>query len=189
MKQSNLTKDELKKIMLSAIGFAALLYVYFSFFLGPLNRSRTSMLAQMDSLQAKLGSSKSETSKAANLERQASAATSRYASLKALTPEGAPIAWFPPRIKLFFANQGIDKVTARPDGNMVYKEPELASWVKYNWDIDIPQADFVTLAGAIATLENNEPLLSISKINIKALPEAPQAQQATLLASTALFKR
>ena len=45
MKQNKLSKEEIKKLALSVIGFIALLYVYFSFFLGPLNRSRASMIA------------------------------------------------------------------------------------------------------------------------------------------------
>jgi len=42
-----LSKDQLQKVMLSAIGFIGLVYVYFSFFLGPLNTSRNAMLGQI----------------------------------------------------------------------------------------------------------------------------------------------
>ena len=37
---NKLTKDQIQKLGLSAIGFVVLLYVYFSFFLGPLNKGR-----------------------------------------------------------------------------------------------------------------------------------------------------
>src|SRR5438105_376105 len=84
------------EVALSSVGFIFLLYVYFTFFLGPLNRSRNTMLITMKDKQAKLDSSKGEMSKAATLEKQAKAATTRFAALKALNPEGAPIAWFPP---------------------------------------------------------------------------------------------
>ena len=180
---------QIQKLLLSAVGFVVLVYVYFVFFLGPLNRSREQMLAKMNDLQAKIGSSKSEMSKASNLERQASTAMSRYAAMKSLSPEGAPIAWFPPRMKLFFANYNIEKVTARLDTSGVFKEPELSSWMRYNWIIDMPQCDFVTLGNAIAALENNEPLVSLVRINIKALGDAPQFQQVTLSVSTTLVKR
>jgi hypothetical protein len=189
MKQVKLTKDQIQKLMLSAMGFVVLLYVYFSFFLGPLNRSRDSMLATIDQVQAKITSSKSEITKASNLERQATTATTRFAALKALSPEGAPIAWFPPRMKTFFANQEIDKATVRLESSVAYKEPDLSTWMRYVWLVDLPQADFATLGKAIAALENSEPLLSITRVNVRALADDQQFQQVTLTASTAILKR
>jgi hypothetical protein len=187
--QVKLSKDQIKKLMLSAMGFVVLVYVYFSFFLGPLNRSRDTMLAEIDELQGKVASSKSEMTRASNLEKQADASTKRFAALKALTPEGAPIAWFPPRMKTFFANLEIDRVTARLENSSTYKETDLANWMRYNWLLDLPQTDFSTLGKAVAALENTEPLLSITRISIKALPEDPQFQQVTISASTAMVKR
>ena len=43
MKPKKLTKDQIQKIVLSGLGFIALIYCYFNFFLGPLNKSRASM--------------------------------------------------------------------------------------------------------------------------------------------------
>jgi len=187
--QIKLTKDQIQKLLLSGMGFIVLLYVYFSFFLGPLNSSRDSMLHQISDLQAKVAGSKNETAKTANLEKQAVAATTRFAALKALSPEGAPIAWFPPRVRTFFASNEIDKATARMETSSPFKEKDLENWTRYSWIIDLPQADFSTLGKAVAALENNEPLLSINRINIKALPEDPQFQQIVLNASTAMVKR
>jgi hypothetical protein len=187
--QVKLSKDQIKKLMLSAMGFFVLIYVYFSFFLGPLNSSRDTMLGQIDEFQGKVANSKNELTKTAKLEKQAETATTRFAALKALSPEGAPIAWFPPRMKTFFANQEIDKATARLETSAAFKETDLASWMRYNWLLELPQADFATLGKAVAALENSEPLLSITRISIKALPEDPQFQQVTLSASTAMLKR
>ena len=187
--QIKLSKDQIKKLMLSAMGFVVLIYVYFSFFLGPLNTSRNTMLGQIDELQGKVANSKNELTKTAKLEKQAETATTRFAALKALSPEGAPIAWFPPRMKAFFANQEIDKATARLETSAAFKETDLESWMRYNWLLELPQADFATLGKAVAALENSEPLLSITRISIKALPEDPQFQQVTLSASTAMLKR
>ncbi|MEY2500490.1 MAG: hypothetical protein QOI07_824 [Verrucomicrobiota bacterium] len=187
--QIKLSKDQIKKILLCGVGFVVLVYVYFSFFLGPLNSSRDAALAQINELQDKIANSKNEMSKTAKLEKQAETATTRFAALKALSPEGAPIAWFPPRIKAFFASQQIDKATARLENSSAYKEADLANWMRYNWVIDLPQADYSSLGQAVASLENSEPLLSITRVNIKALPEDPQFQQVTILASTAMVKR
>ncbi|MGZ4983235.1 MAG: hypothetical protein ACXV9Q_03990 [Chthoniobacterales bacterium] len=186
---TKLTKDQIQKLVVSSLGFVALLYVYFSFFLGPLNKSRTSMQKTIEDLQAKLGNSKSEISKADTLEKEAGVATSRFAALKNLNPEGAPIAWFPPRMKLFFANHQIDKATARLDTSTAYKEPELSEWTRYSWMIELPQTDFITAAQAIADLENAEPLLALSKVSLKAGTDDPQFQQVTLVANTAIMKR
>jgi hypothetical protein len=186
---STLPKDQVKKIALSSVGFVFLLYVYFTFFLGPLNRSRGVMLAAMKDTQAKLDSSKGEMTKASTLEQQAKAATIRFAALKALNSEGAPIAWFPPRIKVFFANAQIDKANARLENNVSFKEPELAAWLKYSWVIDLPQADYATLGKAIADLENAEPLLSVTKLSIHALPEQPQFQKVDILATNIIQKK
>ncbi|HSV63323.1 MAG TPA: hypothetical protein VLH83_08245, partial [Chthoniobacterales bacterium] len=164
-------------------------YVYFSFFLGPLNNSRDTMLGQINELQGKVANSKNELTKTAKLEKQAETATNRFAALKALSPEGAPIAWFPPRMKTFFANQEIDKATARLENSNPYKETDLANWMRYNWVIELPQADFASLGKAVAALENAEPLLSITRVNIKTLSEDPQFQQVTMVASTAMVKR
>jgi hypothetical protein len=189
MKQLKLTKDQIQKLMLSTIGFFVLVYVYFSFFLGPLNRSRDSMLATINEVQGKIANSKTEITKTSNLEKQATTATTRFAALKALSPEGAPIAWFPPRIKTFFANQQLDKATARLENSVPYKEADLANWMRHNWLIELPQADFSVLGNAIAALENSEPLLSLTRVNIRALQDDQQFQQVTLTASTAILKR
>lgn len=187
--QVKLSKDQIQKLLLSTVGFFVLVYVYFSFFLGPLNSSRDATLAEINDLQDKVANSKNELTKTAKLEKQAEAATTRYAALKALNPEGAPIAWFPPRIKAFFANQDIDKASARLESSATYKENDLAGWMRYNWLIELPQADFASLGKAVAALENNEPLLAITRLSIKALAEDPQFQQITIVASTAMVKR
>ena len=183
------SSDQIKKMALSAMGFIVLLYVYFTFFLGPLQKSRDAALANIDELQKKIDGSKGEMTKAANLERQAKDATARFTALKALSPDGAPIAWFPPRIKTFFANQQIDKATARLDTNTNFKQPELSAWAKYNWLIELPQADFATVGKAIAELENSEPLLSITKLTIHVVPNESQFQQVGIGATTVIEKR
>ena len=171
------------------MGFVVLLYVYFTFFLGPLQKIRGDTLAQIADRQKKIDSSKAEVAKAATLERQAKDAMARFAALKGLTPEGAPIAWFPPRVKTFFGNQGIDHAVARLESNTNFKQSELGAWTKYNWLIEMPQADFGALGKSIAELENTQPLLSITKLTIHVLPEQPQFQQVAIAATTVIEKR
>jgi hypothetical protein len=181
--------DQIKKLALSAMGFVFLLYVYFTFFLGPLNKSHQAALAAIADRQHKISTSKSEMSKATNLEGQAKDATGRFSALKTLSPEGAPIAWFPPRIKSFFAGQNIDKAAARLDSVTTPKEAELAGWTKYNWLIDLPRTEYASLGQAIAALENTEPLLCITKLSIHVAPDQPQFQQVAIAATTVIEKR
>ena len=60
-----MNKEQTKKIILGAFGVIGLLYVYFAFFLGPLNKSRYSMAGRMAEFQNKLTSSKTEIANAA----------------------------------------------------------------------------------------------------------------------------
>lgn len=189
MNLPKLSRDEIKKLALSSMGFVFLLYAYFTFFLGPLNKSRQAAESAIADVQHKLDSSKGEMQKATNLERQAKDATTRFATLKALSPEGAPIAWFPPRMKGFFADRHIDKAVARLESNGTFKEAELAAWTKYNWLIELPQSDYVSAGQALADLENAEPILSISKLSIHTVPEQPQFQQVAIAATTVIEKR
>lgn len=189
MNQSKLSKDQIQKVFLSALGFIGLLYVYFTFFLGPLTKSRVNAERSIAEVQEKLATSKMEMTKASNLEQQATTATARFEAYKSLSPEGAPIAWFPPRMKLFFANQQIEKSSVRLESNNPFKQPELSDWVRHAWAIDLPQTDFATAGRAIAQLENSEPLLSVTRVNIKALADDPQFQQVNLTANTAILKR
>ena len=189
MKQLKLNKDQMQKVGLSATGFIFLLYVYFTFFLGPLNRSRNAMKGEIKEKQVKLDSSKDNLNKVATLQRQAKKATTRFAALKALNAEGAPIAWFPPRIKIFFANERIDKAVARLEGSAQFKEPELSSWSKYSWVIELPQADYATLGKAVADLENSEPLLSITKLSIHTMPDDLEAQRVMLTATNIIERQ
>lgn len=184
-----MSKEQTKKIFLGALGLVVLLYVYFSFFIGPLNQSRRAVEKKIADTQGKLASSKEEMTKAARLEENARTALTRHAALSALSPEGAPIAWFPPRLKTFFASQHIEKATARLETSSALKEKELAKWSSYTWIIDLPQADFNSLGRALAALENAEPLLTITKLSIHATTQDPELQQVALSASTLIGQK
>lgn len=175
--------------MLGGFGLIGLLYVYFTFFLGPLNKSRNLVQGKINELEQKVATSKAEISKVTKLEESAHAATVRYDALRALSPEGAPIAWFPPRMKTFLAGQQIDKVTTRLEISSAFKEKELASWNRYLWIVDLPQADFESLGKAIALLENSNPLLSIRRLRITTIADYPEVQQVAFTASTIIDQK
>jgi hypothetical protein len=182
-------KEQAKKLLLGGLGLIALLYVYFSFFLGPLNKSRDGVRAKINDLQTKISTSKTEISKATKLEETAHSATVRYDALRALSPDGAPIAWFPPRMKTFLTSHQIDKGTTRLETNSAFKEKELAGWSRYLWIIDLPQADFESVGNAIAQLENTNPLLCIKKLRISAATDDPEMQKVVFTAATIIYQK
>jgi hypothetical protein len=75
------------------------------------------------------------------------------------------------------------------ENSVAYKEADLANWMRHNWLIELPQVDFSVLGNAVTALENTEPLLALTRVNIRALPDDQQFQQVTLTASTAILKR
>ena len=189
MMPPKLNKDQIQKIILSTIGFIGLIYCYFNFFLGPLNRSRESMKKTIAELQTKTASSMDEMQKTKRLEVQAKEATGRYEALKQTTADGAPIAWFPPKMRLFFASQGIDKATVRLESSADFPQPELSNWLKDGWVIELPQSEYGVLGRALADLENTEALLAVQSVAIRGIPDNPQYQQVTLHAQTVLLKK
>jgi hypothetical protein len=186
---NKLSKEQIKKLTLSVVGFIFLVYVYFTFFLGPLQRSRVDMLNKIADRQSKLDSAQEELHRAAKLELNAKDAMTRFAALRKINAEGAPLAWFPPRIKTFFANEQIDKAVARLEGNSELKQEELSGWTRHNWVIDLPQTDYTTVGRAIADLENSEPLLMITRLSIHATPDLPQFQHVELAAANLIEKK
>ncbi len=189
MNLPKLNRDQIQKLGLSLMGVVFLLYVYLTFFLGPLAKSRADTLIQIRDMQSKLEGSKGEIQKAAKLEQTAKKAAARFESMKTFYPEGAPIAWFPPRIKTFFASQKIDKTSARLESSGAFSESELSGWVKYNWLIDLPHTDYKELGHAIAELENSEPLVVIYRLSIQASTEQPRFQSVTLAAANAIMEK
>jgi hypothetical protein len=184
-----LSKEQIKKLALSIVGFIFLVYVYFTFFLGPLQRSRADMLSKIADRQSKLDNAQQELHNAAKLEQSAKEAMTRFDALRKINAEGAPLAWFPPRMKTFLANEQIDKAVARLEGSSQAKQEELAGWLRYNWVIDLPQTDYVTVGRAIADLENSEPLLAITRLSIHATPDQPQFQHVELAATNLIEKK
>ncbi len=182
-----MSKEHIKKLFLGGIGLLVLLYVYFTFFMGPLNASRAGTEAKIAEVQGKTASSKAELAKTARLEENARAAVARNKDLRALSPEGAPIAWFPPRIRTFLNSQQIDKAAVRLEANTPPKEKELEKWGRYAWIVDIPQAEFETLGRAVAGLENAEPLLAITRLRIGPGPSATTEFQQVSLSTSVLI--
>jgi hypothetical protein len=179
MNLPRLTKEEIQKSILSLIGLVVLLYCYSAFLLGPLNQARTRMISAMADGEKKLADGKKTLQEAAQLEETAGNSVERSTTLDELTPAGAPVAWFPPLMKSFFAADKIEISHVRLLNTTALKQSELATYSKMDWTIEIPRADFLLLGLSIARLENERVLSSITGIQIHAVQDRPEFQSVT----------
>ena len=174
-------KEESKKVILAALVLAAVLYCYFNMMLGPLSAREAGAEKAMEDLKPQLAAGRLQMAQTAAVEAKAPAANETLDQIKAMIPDGAPVAWFPPRMVQFFKRQGIDKTSTRLNGEQA--DPNLPGFRKLLWTIDLPRVEFVPLAIAIEGLENEEPLLEITAVNI-GTGDDPQYQHGSLTVST-----
>jgi hypothetical protein len=176
-----LEPEQIKKIALSVLLLIALLYGYFTYLLGPLQQSEKNATNGIATVIPQISDAKTQIAKTAELEAKAPEATAFLTSLKNTIPDGAPIAWFPPKMTDFFRAHGIEKCTTR----LVSEGGDaMPGFRKLVWAIDVPKVEFVPLGMAISCLENDEPLLTILNVSIDATREDAQYQHATLILTT-----
>jgi hypothetical protein len=180
MRMPRLSKDEIKKYVLSLLGLIVLLYCYSTFLLRPLSQARARMITAMADREKNLAEGKKTLQQAAHLEETAGNSVERSTTLDDLTPAGAPVAWFPPLMKSFFAADQIEIGHVRLLNTTALKQSELATYSKMDWIIDIPHTDFLLLGLSIARLENERVLSNITGIQIHAVQDRPEFQSVTL---------
>ena len=81
--QGKINKDQIQKIVLSGIGFIVLIYVYFTFFLGPLNKRPRHRGSDHGRSAGQSSAPRKPTwPRPRNLDRKPAVATARFAALK-----------------------------------------------------------------------------------------------------------
>ncbi len=176
-----LDQEQIKKLSLGVLMLAALLYGYFAFLLGPLQQSQKSAIDGIAAIIPQIADAKKQISKTAELEIKAPQATGFLTQLKNTIPDGAPIAWFPPKMAGFFKSHGIEKCTT----HLVSEAPDsMPGFRRLVWSIDVPKVEYVPLGVAISSLENDEPLLTILNVAIDTLPGDAEYQHAVLTLAT-----
>lgn len=176
-----LEQEQIKKIALSTLLLIALLYGYFTFLLGPLQQSEKTATNGIATVTPQIADAKKQINKTAALEKQAPEAVALLKNLEDTIPDGAPIAWFPPKMSEFFRAHGIEKCTTQLSSEGTETTPGLKKMV---WNIDLPKVEFVPLGMAISSLENEQPLTTILSVNIEATREDAEYQHVTLTIST-----
>jgi len=162
------------------------IYCYLTFLLNPLRASEAAAVAESETLQKKITEADGKMRGFNTLKAQAAESGELVAQVNSFIPNGAPIAWFPPRIRAFFDRQGLKgsvvrlRSTERP-------EPELTKgFINGSWVIDIPQTGFFPFGIALAGLENEEYLLEITDLKIGTRADNPENQNVSIEAATLL---
>lgn len=173
-----LGKEEIQKLFLGILLLIGLVYSYFDMLLFPTIRKQEAVAKNIASLQPELAKARDQIKRTQELEKAAPQKTQVVPQVEALIPDGAPVAWFPPRVGDLFKKQGIDKVAAKMNTEM--PEKEAPGFRRILWTIDFPKVDFVRYAKALATLENEEPLVTVTSLTLEPSADDMQWQRALI---------
>ncbi len=175
-----LNKDQKQKIFLTVLLLMFTIYGYFSFLLAPLNSEVAKAQIEITQLEKKIADGGTRLRTFNELKGRASDAGELIAQANAFIPDGAPIAWFPPRLHAFFDRQGLRNSVVRQRSSGGTGDRDLdKKFLNSVWSADIPLAEFFPLAIAVAGLENEEILLEITQLTIAAR-ENPELQQVSM---------
>jgi hypothetical protein len=173
-----LTKDQIQKAVLGVLLFAGIVYGYFEFLLSPLTSGREAAVKEMEELEPKISAARGQIVKVKRAEADAPASLNLLEQVKAMIPGGAPIAWVPTKISELFRREGIEKVTARMIGDL--NDKTMPGFGRLSWAVEVPRAEFLTLASAISSIENSEPLMEVQAIEVEVGRDDVQFQRAAL---------
>ncbi len=180
------SKDQIQKMFLSGLLMIGLIYCYFTFLIDPLGKTDKANTASIAGLEDQLGKAKSQIKRSKAMQEQAKTAEEMLAQVNDMVPEGAPIAWFPPRIHAFFDRHNLKGATVRPGSAEGAPDAALHNLRSADWAIDVPQAGVSPLGIALAGLENEEKLLEITRLQITPLADSPEKQHVSMNVTTLL---
>ncbi len=181
---NQITKDQKQKIFLSSLLMIGLVYCYFNFLLDPLTKQDRVHRSQIETLEGKLAKAKTAVKRSKSVQDQAQSAEETLAQVGDMIPDGAPIAWFPPRIRAFFDRHALKGASVRPGTLDAAPDPAMHNFRNADWSIDLPQAGIIPLGIALAGLENEEKLLEITHLQISTLAESPEKQHVSMNVAT-----
>lgn len=178
MNSRKLGKEEIQKIVLGLLLGVGVVFGYFQWLLFPLQARHKATEKSVAALDPAISKAKAQIARDANVQAEAPLAKATLAQIDRMIPEGAPVAWFPPRMAEFFKNHGIDRATTRLNGDAAH--PNLPGYRRISWAIDLPKVDFASFGSAIADLENGELLLWVENLTIESIREEPESQHVIL---------
>ena len=175
-----LTKDQIQKIALSSLMMIGLIYCYFTFLIAGLNKTDAACATGIEDLDKKISQAQSTIKRSGSVEESARSAEETLAQVKDMIPEGAPIAWFPPRMTAFFARHNIKNIVTRNSGIDTAPDAVMRDFRNASWTIDIPQVGASALGITLAGLENEEKLMEITRLQVSTQADAPEKQRVSL---------
>lgn len=173
-----LAKEEIQKLVLGGLLCLGVVYSYFDMLLFPLKKKQRATEKSSTALGPEIQNAQAQIKKTADLERTLGESTIVLRQVDEMIPEGSPVAWFPKKVGDFFKQQGIEKATTKLNSEI--PEKELAGFRRMAWGIDLPKVGYNQFGGAIAMLENEEPLLEIRSLQIDASRDDAETQRSTL---------
>jgi hypothetical protein len=173
-----LGKDEIQKLVLGGLLLLGVVYSYFDLLLFPLKKHQDAVAKSTVALGPEIQNAQAQIKKTQDLEKTVPEKTVVLRQVDAMIPEGSPVAWFPTKIGDFFKRQGIEKATTKI--NSETPEKELTGFRRLSWGIDFPKVVYSQFGGAIAALENEEPLLEIRTMQIDTTRDDAESQRSTI---------
>ena len=177
-----LGKEEIQKLALGLLMLVGLVYSYFDMLLFPELKKQEAIRKNIESITPEIAKAKEQIKKAQELEQSAPEKTQVVPQVQAMIPDGAPVAWFPPRVSEFFKRHNIDKVAARM--NTETPEKELPGFRRISWTIDLPKVDFISYGQALCALENEDPIVEITTLLMESSHEDVESQHALITVNT-----
>lgn len=172
-----MSSDQIKKVAMVVLVLLGLLYAAFTYLIGPLQQQMAVLDRQINELESNIRRANNVIREANDLQVEADEATVIFDQLSSLIPDGAPVAWFPPRVAAFFSRHEIPASTTR----FVSRAPlPLDDFEHFAWTIDLPRTDFIPLGIALSGFENEFPLVGITSIEIQSSATEPGLQRVTL---------
>ena len=173
-----LGKEEIQKLALGILLLIGVVYSYFDMLLFPELKKQEAIRKNIAALAPEITKAKDQVKKLQELERTAPEKTKVLPQVQPMIPDGAPVAWFPPRVSEFFKRYGIDRVAAKMNTETV--EKELPGFRRIAWTIDLQKVDFVSYGQAICALENEEPLVEITSLMLEVSHDDIESQRALI---------
>lgn len=183
---NKLSKDQIQKISLSSLMMIVLVYCYFNFLLGPLNSSEAKATLRIADLDKQIEKARSLVRRGKAIQEQSTSADEMLAQINDRIPDGAPIAWFPPKMRAFFDRHNVKDSATRGGTLETPADPNLTGFKNATWSIDVPQVGFDQFGIALAGLENENILLEITHLQINTQPDNLEKQRVSMNVITLL---
>lgn len=173
-----LGKEEIQKLILGGLLLLGVVYSYFDILLIPLQKRQAVLRKSIEAIEPEMRTAQAQIIRTQSLKQSAPEKTTVISQVNGMIPDGSPIAWFPPKMADLFKRQGIEKVQSKFTGES--SEKDLPGYRRLAWGVDLQKVDFSQFGAALCALENQEPLLEITSLQIESAREDVEAQRATL---------